>query len=307
MRRFAPALLAALALLVLPLSGCDFGSLPFLPGGPDPEVAQDDPGDTPTDADDPQLPENYPWHTARPPQLDGLALMQLPTGRDITDTADELEDEARDTEPEPEDSAPVEGGYSSFLVGAASLLVMEAGAFVVLAPPSLVLQDTFWNGQVDQVAWNAWEWSKTTVIGETTFVATLSGELTWTGYDLAMVVDAYGPDAVVEDWLWYDGAVSWDGNLGDWTMYDFDGVEIAWYDYDLDGVGGGLASLELAIGVLTAEVDGDARELDFEDTDGLHLTVAWDAVTAEGSVVHPDYNGGDEACWDVNLQNVACF
>ena len=301
------ALLACFSLLALPLTGCDFGSLPF--GGtpeaaPSPDIA---PLDDTVDPADEQLPADYPWAEARPPQLDGMALMQLPTGADLTATAEELEDEARDAEPPPEDAEPVEGGYSSFLVGAASLLVMEAGAFVVLAPPAVVLQDTFWNGTATQVAWNAWDWSKTTVIGDTTFVATLSGELTWTGYALAMVVDAYGPAGVVEDYLWYDGTVSWDGNLGDWTLYDFDGAELGWYDYDLDGAGGGVASLELPIGVLTAEVDSDGRELDFEDTDGLHLTVSWDATTAEGSVVHPAYNAGDEACWNADLQNVACF
>jgi hypothetical protein len=307
MRPTTPALLATLALLALPLSGCDFGSPSSLPATPQVEPAQNDPAVDPVDLVDDQLPADYPWDTARPPQLDGMALMQLPTGRDISDTADELEGEARDDEPAPEDSEPIEGGYSSFLVGAASLLVMEAGAFVVLAPPSLVLQDTYRNGTATQVAWNAWDWSKTTVIGDTTFVATLSGELTWTGYALAMVVDAYGPDGVVQDYLWYDGTVSWDGNLGEWTLYDFDGAELGWYDYDLDGAGGGVASLELPIGVLTAAVDGDARELDFEDLDGLHLTVTWHAVTAEGSVVNPTYNGGDEACWNADLQNVACY
>ena len=304
MRRPAPTLLVTLALLALPLSGCDLSSLPFLPGAPEAEPA---PQDEPTAPADEQLPPDYPWQTAQPPQLDGMALMQLPTGRDITDAADAMEDEARDEEPLPEDEGPVEGGYSSFLVGAASLLVMEAGALLVLAPPSLVLQDTFWNGTATQVAWNAWEWDKTTVVGETTFVATLYGEITWGGYALEMVVDAYGPDAVIEDYLWYDGLVSWDGNDGDWTMYDLAGDAIAFYDYLLDDVAGDVASLEVGIGTLTATVSGDLRELDFVDTDSQHLTVTWDAVTAEGGVVHPDYNGGELACWDGALQNVACF
>ncbi len=302
-------LLALFALLALPLTGCEWGAPPALPFGGQAETApEQDPGveiDDGADPADEQLPTDYPWDEARPPQLDDLALMQLPTGRDITDSADEMED--RDEPEPPEDSEPVEGGYSSFLVGAASLLVMEAGALVVLAPPSAVLYDTFWNGQVTQTAWNAWEWEKTTVVEETTFVATLSAEITWSGYALDMVVDAYNADGAITDYLWYDGLVSWDGNVGDWTMYDLDGVEIAWYDYALDGPDGDVASLEVALGTLTATVDGDYRQMDFVDTEEQHLTVTWDAVTAEGSVVNPSYNDGDEACWDGDLQNVACY
>ena len=179
MRHTASALIATLALLALPLSGCEWGVPPAPPFGsqfePAPEQAPGVEGgdEDPVDPGDNQLPADYPWAEARPPQLSDMALMQLPTGRDITDTAEEMQD--RDEPEVPEDGEPVEGGYSSYLVGAASLLVMEAGAFVVLAPPSAVLYDTFWNGQVTQTAWNAWQWSKTTVVDETTFVATLSG------------------------------------------------------------------------------------------------------------------------------------
>jgi hypothetical protein len=320
MPRSAPilALLATLALLALPLAGCEFGpvpALPDLPGfepaptGQTPEDVEQPADDDPIDPEDAQeLPPDYPFEAAQPPMLDGLALMQLDTGRSLTDDAEAIEDEqARDeAEETPEDEGPIEGGYGSFLVGAASLLVMEAGAFVVLAPPSAVLYDTFWNGQITQVAWNAWSWEKTTVVGDTAFVATLSAEITWAGYALEMVVDAAGPDGSVTDWLWYDGLVSFDGEDGAWTMYDFDGEAIALYSYQLDGVAGDLVVLEIELGVLTALVADDARLLSFVDADGAELTVAWDAATSEGSVVHPAWNDGEQACWDGDLANIAC-
>lgn len=303
MHRNIHTLLASLTLLALPLAGCD---LWFLQPQPDLADARPAAGASARFERAPeqegQLPPGYPYEEALPPVLDGMALMQFDAGSALIEMADEIEQEE-----EARDGEPVPGGYSSFLVGAASLLVMEAGALVVLGPPTLVLQDTFWNGTPSQVAWNAWEWTRTTVVGATTYTATLHATLTWGGYLLEMVVDAQGPEISVQDWTWYDGLVSWDGNAGFWTMYDLGGQQIALYTYLLDTSAGDLAILAVGIGTLTAFSQGDLRSLDFVDGNGAHLTVSWDAVTAEGSVVHPAYNEGALACWDTALQNVACM
>lgn len=43
-----------------------------------------------------------------------------------------------------------------------------------------------------------------------------------------------------------------------------------------------------------------------EDTGDTVVTVTWDAETKSGSIVAPDYNNGEMACWNENFQNVAC-
>lgn len=54
------------------------------------------------------------------------------------------------------------------------------------------------------------------------------------------------------------------------------------------------------------ETDGPRRTVDATGADGGRALIEWDAETHAGFIEADDYNGGDRACWDAALDNVAC-
>ena len=55
------------------------------------------------------------------------------------------------------------------------------------------------------------------------------------------------------------------------------------------------------------EVDEDARTFDWTQVgEALNHLITWDAVTRVGSINATNYNQGQKACWDGDLENSAC-
>lgn len=53
--------------------------------------------------------------------------------------------------------------------------------------------------------------------------------------------------------------------------------------------------------------DDDARSIRWaQSSAGLEHVIAWDAEDYAGSITAPNYNDGEKACWDDELQNNAC-
>ena len=59
--------------------------------------------------------------------------------------------------------------------------------------------------------------------------------------------------------------------------------------------------------VFTVDVDGSSRLITYFDaSEQTTVEIWWDAVTGEGYLIAPNYNGGVKACWDTNQDDVAC-
>lgn len=53
--------------------------------------------------------------------------------------------------------------------------------------------------------------------------------------------------------------------------------------------------------------DGNTREFDFQEpTPSQNHFIEWNAATSVGSITAWNYNNGERACWDENLDNVTC-
>ena len=58
---------------------------------------------------------------------------------------------------------------------------------------------------------------------------------------------------------------------------------------------------------LTFQSTGANRSMDFVDvSSGLVWFIEWNEVNHSGSLMVPNYNDGNRACWDNNLVNVEC-
>lgn len=113
--------------------------------------------------------------------------------------------------------------------------------------------------------------------------------------------------------VWFEGHTSGDGQEGQWLFHDLDDPdqpvcgEIAWGNF-----GGGsylqFTSRELESNgdVLRFNDSHPSYEINFTPGNGDgEAFIKWNA-NGTGSLLVPDYNGGQEACWDMFQRNMDC-
>ena len=149
--------------------------------------------------------------------------------------------------------------------------------------------------------------------------------------DWRMEVSSNDPEMLLDHFVWFDGASQKDESFGYWQFY----VPAGSPEAVAAGLGLGAASTEgipvvriewehggpkanrltLVNNMPGGEDEGDTLEfvetptkgmLDFDDVSaGEHHNITWYA-NGSGSITVPDYNNGETACWDTQLENVAC-
>ena len=112
---------------------------------------------------------------------------------------------------------------------------------------------------------------------------------------------------------YYTATTGIDGRTGSWRLFnpDADGAVLR-ADFDVrdaddreitfavpDGQENGGTSVRYA-------TDGADQSFDFRDAEGERALIRWDLDTRAGSIRAAAFNGGDRACWNSNLRNVAC-
>lgn len=118
----------------------------------------------------------------------------------------------------------------------------------------------------------------------------------------------------IVDELWFEGETWRDGEGGFWRFHDFNKPGkpiVARLDWDTNGDG----EDELVItdlydnpgDSLSYSVKGSRHSIDFLDvSESMTWFIRWDVADGTGSLRAPDYNGGAEACWDEEQDDVAC-
>jgi hypothetical protein len=201
------------------------------------------------------------------------------------------------------------GNYDNFVNAYLRTVVLDAMARLVLVAPVSAFSAAVHTVPVAQ-ADGSWVWTYDWQHGHDTIRIILRGMpagdvVEW---DLSLA-----PGAVDDGVLWFSGTTNGDGSEGHWGFHDLntDGYpvsgEITW------GTTGDGNYLEF----VCREPDNDGDRLRFSDNDpdfrieftpgdGAEMSfIQWHA-SGEGSLRVPDYNGGTEACWGVDLRNVEC-
>lgn len=163
-----------------------------------------------------------------------------------------------------------------------------------------------------------WIWENTTTILGRVIDMRLEGTAEGSSVDwrMYMSADNWGGQAY-DDFLLYTATTQIGGQSGSWSLYydieDQGRTRVLDADYERSG---SLHQLVFSIpetnpneeargDSVTYEADGSDRFFD-HDVSGGNRVIEWDAVTKAGSITAFDYNGGEQACWDSNLDNVAC-
>lgn len=118
--------------------------------------------------------------------------------------------------------------------------------------------------------------------------------------------------------LFFSGTSNVSGTEGSWTYYNLQnsgsGEAVSKIRWSLDGEN----NVDLRLDVLAqqSEYAGDYIEYSFDGTaktavhhdaaENKNITLYWNVNTHAGYLIAPNYNGGDKACWNGNLQDISC-
>jgi hypothetical protein len=205
---------------------------------------------------------------------------------------------------------------SNFLTAAVSVTVARAATIVVMAIPVATFAAAASNTPVFEDG--AFHWRYSVQESGQTFEADLSGrgEGTQSIWEMRITTSATTPP--FDDFLWYSGRAALSHQDGEWHVFDAQqpssGIEILdidWAHPTEDVWVLTFTNVKPAAATvgdrLEYEVDGDFRAVRyFDSSEGEEIEVEWNATTRDGSIVAPNYNGGERACWDANFENVPC-
>ena len=162
-----------------------------------------------------------------------------------------------------------------------------------------------------------WTWTSTTVANGREVTFSLAGTVQGPSIRWSMRVSYTDGTLTLDNFELYTAVTNLDSRTGQWQLF-----------YLIDGERRNVLNADFAVPDETQarivysipntaernagdsvayEVDGDERVFDWQQVEeALNHLVIWNAATQIGSITATNYNNGDKACWDENLDNVAC-
>ena len=165
-----------------------------------------------------------------------------------------------------------------------------------------------------------WIWENTMTINTSDVTFRLEGTPDGTEIDWRMFISSADLGGESYDTFeLYDATTPLDGKSGTWRLfYEIDGARTEVLDATFDVTSADEREITFTIpetnpnpdargSTVRYAADGDARLFDWhqEPEDYDHL-VEWDEETKAGSITADNYNDGERACWDEDLEDVAC-
>jgi hypothetical protein len=203
----------------------------------------------------------------------------------------------------------------NFAQAAARALLIKSIVDLNLAIPRVLLKAAS-NAEVEFNEDGEWEWRFTKQAGNSTYEVRLlatresEDEINWQFF---ITNSSLG----IDNRLFFSGTSNGDGTQGTWTYYDLQSSEeqpvstIEWTITDEDDI-----SLRLEIlsnrfnnegDVIEYTFDGTVKYLNYLDAGDDEMTeIEWNTETKAGFLIAPNYNNGEKACWDENLQDISC-
>jgi hypothetical protein len=206
------------------------------------------------------------------------------------------------------------GIKSNFFNAYLRVIVIHAITNLVLTPPVAafaVALHTLPSPQQD----GSYIWVYTFVNGDEEVQIRLRGRPIGGAIEWELRVTALSAQVSLDNEVWFAGTTRNDGDFGQWRFYDptLPGdpavADLEW--------GTNLAGDYLMFTCLHGEDEGDTLayrrngpfvSIEFTDASaGAQLWfIRWDETDGSGSLMVPDYNGGEMACWDANQDNTTC-
>ncbi|MEM7414395.1 MAG: hypothetical protein AAF389_02795 [Gemmatimonadota bacterium] len=206
-------------------------------------------------------------------------------------------------------SSPQRAAESNWIAAAFAVLQANVGVAIHSIVPRAIWASAL--SQTPSFEDGRWHWRFNATNGQESFQSHVIGyeEGGNRVFEVRVTVTAQQ----IDDRLLFQGTAPIGGTSGEWVFYDLnDGSmvsRVAWSHPETDEW---LLSFTALAGddqddVLTYHVDGTSRRVSYLDaSEDVTIEVVWDAITREGYIIAPAINGGAQACWDSELDNVVC-
>ncbi len=163
-------------------------------------------------------------------------------------------------------------------------------------------------------------WIFTVNDGSKSFKADLAGwvDVPTSEAVFEMRISTTGVIPALNNFLWYEGRAQLTNKTGYWEIYDAlrpasptKILRIDWQAPDQNNATLELTAVEQGVPTfgdkVRYNVAGTTRTVQhFDASANATVTITWDAVTKAGSITAPNYNNGNKACWDSQLNDVTC-
>lgn len=185
----------------------------------------------------------------------------------------------------------------------------------VVAPPAAAI-----NGAVHSVpspqSDGSWIWTYTIVDGDRELVLRLRGIATDEGAFWQMFVTAEFENPPLVRALWFEGETHGEDD-GEWTLYDVSREghpAVLHIDWEVTTENDRVLSFEVIDPsneahhdtLVYSDVDATASIVYHDFSEDATIEIVWDQGTGSGSLIAPDYRGGERSCWDEQQNDVVC-
>ena len=204
---------------------------------------------------------------------------------------------------------------SNFGQAAVRAFVLKSVVDLNLAIPRALLEAAS-NSDAEFNEEGEWVWSYSHTAGEDSYEVRLvasresDAETSWQFFVSNSTLN-------LEDKLFFSGTTSGEGSQGTWTYYNLmSDTQEAVSNTEWTVSGEDEVSLRLEVVSGRFDNEGDYIEYTFDgiiknavyynaDEDAT-TELQWNIETNEGYIIAPNYNNGEQACWDENFEDVSC-
>lgn len=238
---------------------------------------------------------------------------QIPSAQTMTLEMDQFEEQ--NSQQKATGVATVQS-ENAFVNAATRAVIVKGVVDASLAIPRVLLQAAA-SAEAEFSEDGEWVWAYSKTAGEHSYevrlVATEQDEdqVQWDFY-------ITNTEQGLADQLLFSGISNRDGTKGIWTYYSLEGEVSDEAVSTVEWTVNGEDDVQLRLEVLpdSSNNPGDYIEYTFDGTikhavyfdasEGATAEIQWNVETHEGFLIAPHYNNGEKACWDSELQDIAC-
>ena len=204
----------------------------------------------------------------------------------------------------------------NFSRAAITALILKGVVDVNLAIPRVLLAAAN-NADANLNADGEWEWSFSKTARDTSFeVSLLASRTDQDSVNWELYVT--NPSLDLNNQLLFDGTTSADGTEGSWSYYNWKNSANQQQVSQVDWIVAAEDEVQLRLEVTSDRNGHQGDYIDYTYQDSLKTAIYYDnseneqteiqfnVDTKAGYIISPDFNNGNKACWDENLQDVAC-